>query len=64
MRALIKVFFLLALALISFGYFGYFTQVGSRHFDEMDGLIPFFALVAGGILLCITICGLVFYRRK
>lgn len=50
----------LALLLGAFSYWGLFTGSGQRQFDEMDGLIPFYAgmlaivallLFAGGTAL-------------
>ncbi len=38
---------LLALALITFGYWGSRSQAGQRAFDEMAGIIPWFAWYAG-----------------
>lgn len=40
----------IALLSAAFGYWGMFTVVGESHFDEMDGMIPFFALCAGVLL--------------
>ncbi|MGF7150340.1 putative membrane protein YesL [Sphingomonas zeicaulis] len=37
------VLLLIAFALAAFCVFGLFTATGARAFDEMDGLIPFFA---------------------
>jgi len=44
---------LLALAAICFAfyYWGLHTPAGRRAYDEMAGMIPFFAGVAGGVLL-------------
>ena len=36
--------------LMVFGVWGMFTDAGGRRYDEMAGMIPFFALVAGGAL--------------
>ncbi len=45
-----KALLCLAVALAAFAYWGLFTQAGGRAFDEMDGMIPFFAGVASPIL--------------
>jgi len=56
---------MLGLALALFGWWGVFTAAGGRHFDEMDGLIPFFAGVAGLALLAIAaIVALIAWRRR
>jgi TRAP-type C4-dicarboxylate transport system permease small subunit len=44
-----------AIALISFGCWGMFTDAGNQKYDEMDGLYPFFALVGGCVLLLIAL---------
>ena len=51
-----ETFFLaLAIGLLSFGYWGLYTKSGNRYFDEMAGIIPFFMLITGGIILLICI---------
>ncbi|HET7228863.1 MAG TPA: hypothetical protein VFJ16_02540 [Longimicrobium sp.] len=53
------------IALAAFGWWGTFTQRGSRHFDEMDGLVPFFAGCAGLLLLALAaVVALVAWRRS
>jgi hypothetical protein len=59
MRRAAKRVLIAALACAVFACWGMFTQGGARHFDEMDGMVPFFAgvgtavllLAAGGLLL-------------
>ena len=41
-------------ALAVFGWWGIYTAAGMRRYDEMDGLIPFFAGVAGLFLLAVA----------
>jgi hypothetical protein len=41
----------LAVVLVAFSAWGMFTDAGASRFDEMDGLIPFFAGVAGALLV-------------
>ncbi len=53
MRILWKALLILAAGLAMFGYWGMFTQAGGRAFDEMDGMIPFFAAVASPIVFAI-----------
>jgi hypothetical protein len=48
-----------------FAYWGLFTEHGSRRFDEMVGMIPFFAAVASGIFLLTAVsAGLLSLRAK
>ena len=46
---------LIALALGGFAYWGISTDSGRRRYDEMAGMIPFFAGIAGGGILLIGI---------
>jgi hypothetical protein len=50
--------------LICFGWWGLRTQAGVRAFDEMDGLIPFFAGVLGIIGLCAVAVISLFQRYR
>lgn len=43
-------FFLVDIVLGLFGWWGYFSVNGQKYFDEMDGMIPFFALCISIIL--------------
>jgi hypothetical protein len=45
---------IIGLALVVFGWWGIYTAAGMRRYDEMDGLIPFFAGVAGLFLLALA----------
>jgi hypothetical protein len=36
-------------AMLSFGVWGTFTEAGRHRFDEMDGMIPFFAICASSV---------------
>ncbi|MEM7300929.1 MAG: hypothetical protein AAF468_07580 [Pseudomonadota bacterium] len=56
--------FILALTLLLFGYWGLETQSGRATFDEMDGLIPFFAGVIGGMFLLISLIWLTINRFR
>lgn len=52
-------------ALCVFGWWGIYTAAGIRRYDEMDGLIPFFAGCAGLFLLAVAlILALVTWRRS
>lgn len=55
-------------ALVVFGWWGIYTAAGMRRYDEMDGLIPFFAGVAGLFLLAVAVIVALFVlwrsRRK
>ena len=46
---------LLASMLGAFCWWGLFTESGSRHFDEMAGLVPFYAGIAGALALLISL---------
>ena len=50
---------------LGFGAWGGFTQAGSRRFDEMAGMIPFFAFYLGVFLLVVSLIlwGVVIYRQ-
>ncbi len=41
--------------LLAFGWWGMNTPTGQRRFDEMAGIIPFWAGLLGGFLLCVAI---------
>ena len=51
---------------VLFGVWGLNTPQGNRHFDEMDGLIPFFVGVAGTIVtfVAVLLLVLVFFVGK
>jgi hypothetical protein len=51
MRLATIVLYVLAAALGTFGWWGTQTAAGRRHYDEMAGMIPLFAGLAGGVLL-------------
>lgn len=53
MKKAAAVLAIIGLALAVFGWWGIYTAAGMRRYDEMDGLIPFFAGVAGFILLAL-----------
>ena len=40
---------------LAFGFWGLNTPAGQARFDEMDGMYPFFAGVAGGVLFAIGV---------
>ena len=49
-----------------YGYWGAFTRSGSRYYDEMDALYPFFVLLASGLVVLIALVLLVvaFIRER
>jgi hypothetical protein len=53
----------LAVLLGAFCWWGLFTEGGSRYFDEMAGLIPFYAGIAGALSLVLSI-GLLVWRSS
>lgn len=59
------VLLILAFALAAFGCWGLYTDAGRNRFDEMSGMIPFFALVLAVVLTLITgILFLIYILRK
>lgn len=52
----------LGLACVAFGWWGVNTRAGSRMFEEMAGMIPFFVGVFGGLLVVVG-AGLYVWRR-
>lgn len=63
-RKLTSLVLLIASGLTSFGWWGVYTQAGMRAFEEMDGLIPFYAGVLGVIGLCAIALFLLFRRTR
>jgi hypothetical protein len=54
---------LLSAMLGAFCWWGLFTEAGSRHFDEMAGLVPFYAGIAGALSLVLSML-LMLWRRS
>ena len=52
----------LGLASVAFGWWGVTTRAGSRMFEEMAGMIPFFVGVFGGLLVVVG-AGLYVWQR-
>jgi hypothetical protein len=50
--------------LVGFGWWGVNTAAGQRRYDEMAGMIPFFAEVAGAILLVVAFLLLLLSARR
>lgn len=63
MRMLPWVFVVLAVLLAAFSYWGIFTRAGAARFEEMAGMIPFFAGIVGGALLVAALIIAVVRRR-
>ena len=55
----------LGLFLVAFGWWGVQTRAGRAAFDEMAGMIPFFAGVLGGVCVVVAavIAAVVHWRR-
>ena len=53
---------LVATACLCFSWWGLHTEAGRAQFDEMAGMIPFFAGVAGGTMYVLAIVIMVFQR--
>ncbi|HET7464925.1 MAG TPA: hypothetical protein VFJ82_27020 [Longimicrobium sp.] len=64
MRTAAAVLASLGIALAAFGWWGVFTGAGMRRYEEMDGLIPFFAGCAGLFLLAAAIVALAAWWRS
>jgi hypothetical protein len=65
MKATAHSLVVLALALIAFGWWGIETTAGRQRFDEMAGMIPFGAQVAGALcLLVAVVLYLVLWKRR
>ena len=62
MKTLTKIFLIVAIPLIAYGYWGAFTQPGNKVYDEMDAYFPFFLLLFG-VILFITVLILVIIMR-
>lgn len=56
-----KPFLIAGFLLIVFGWWGSNTAPGRHRFDEMDGIIPIVALIAGTIVFAV---GLFFFVRR
>lgn len=61
-----KKYSLLLIALISFvfGIWGLYTKSGNKAFDEMDGLIPFYAVVFAMILFVLSGIQFLYFKLK
>ena len=59
-------FALLAIGLAVFCWWGLFTSAGRRAFDEMAGMIPWFAgvLAAVAALVVAVLCGVLLWRAR
>jgi heme/copper-type cytochrome/quinol oxidase subunit 2 len=44
----------------AFGYWGTYTKAGRQTYDEMAGMIPFFALLLSAIFLSVAVLLFVF----
>ena len=64
MKTASRIICIIAIALITFGYWGAFTRSGNKVYDEMDGFIPFFMLIAGIVLFLAFLILLLIRRRK
>ena len=51
-------------ALAGFGWWGMNTAAGRRRYDEMAGMIPFFAGIAGGVILACALMLLLLSARR
>ncbi|MEO6305500.1 MAG: hypothetical protein ABIP51_20220 [Bacteroidia bacterium] len=53
MKVLAGIILVVAIGFGIFGYWGMCTHTGRQAYDEMAGMIPFFAAVASGLLFFI-----------
>lgn len=64
MPTLVRVLLIVSAMLGAFCWWGTSSAAGQRQFDEMAGMIPFFAGIFGLILLAAALLYLVISRRK
>jgi hypothetical protein len=64
MKKTSRIIFILAIALIGYGYWGAFTKTGNKLYDEMDGFIPYFILLGGLVLLLWFIILVILMRKR
>ena len=64
MKIVARIIFIIAVALITYGYWGAFTHSGNKVYDEMDAYLPFFILIFGVILFVVFILLVIIMRRK
>jgi hypothetical protein len=55
MKIIAGFIFFISIILAAFGYWGTYTKAGNIAYDEMAGMIPYFALLAAAILFVISI---------
>ena len=60
MQIFIAITGVVGLVLLIFGWWGQHTESGQKKFDEMAGMIPFFAFYLGIILALISVSTLVY----
>lgn len=64
MKKVSAIIFIVAVALIIYGYWGAFTQSGNKIYDEMDALLPFFVLIFGVFLIIVFLVLFFIMKRK
>ena len=58
-------FFIIAIVLAGFGYWGEYTISGHEHFEEMAGMIPFFSILISVVFgLFAAVFGLIGFLKK
>lgn len=63
-RKIYTTLLIIGLIFMAFGYWGYFTTSGAHAFDEMNGLIPFFAWGLSWLLVPVSLLLLFVAGRK
>jgi len=64
MKKASQIILIVAIVSIIYGYWGAFTQSGNKVYDEMDGMLPFFILIFGVILLFVFPILVFIMKRK
>lgn len=64
MNTISKLLIFAGVMCLAFAYWGLETPWGRTHFDEMDGMIPFFVGIGGLVILIITAAVTVFKMLK
>jgi hypothetical protein len=64
MKRIAMLLSIVSIPLLIFGYAGCFSDWGQKHYDEMNGMYPFFALVIGCFLLFISLVLLIIHWAK
>ncbi len=64
MKLLSRILLVISIALMLYGYWGVFAVSGSKHYQEMDGYIPFMAMVVGAVMFIVRLMLLLVMKKK